>query len=191
MLRRGKANRRRTAAYWRTLGRDEPPSVAWDSGGYAWTGVLSSRARVYATGAAMGRCDGGCSCEDQSESGGEESVGPCGRNPDESARSANATIFRGPRRRPMSRRGARRVGPHDAGGCLGREIPAGTHQVRLEFGYDGGGLAKGGTVSLFIDVPALLSRPIMLSAAVVRGCLQLCRGAVTRRNTRTYAATGS
>jgi arylsulfatase len=30
-------------------------------------------------------------------------------------------------------------------------IPAGTHQVRMEFAYDGGGLAKGGTVSLFID----------------------------------------
>ena len=32
-----------------------------------------------------------------------------------------------------------------------REIPAGHHQVRLEFSYDGGGLAKGGTVTLFID----------------------------------------
>jgi arylsulfatase len=30
-------------------------------------------------------------------------------------------------------------------------IPAGTHQVRMEFGYDGGGLAKGGTVQLFLD----------------------------------------
>ena len=30
-------------------------------------------------------------------------------------------------------------------------IPAGKHQVRMEFTYDGGGLAKGGTVSLFID----------------------------------------
>ncbi len=29
-------------------------------------------------------------------------------------------------------------------------IPMGTHQVRMEFAY-GGGLAKGGTVSLFID----------------------------------------
>ena len=27
-----------------------------------------------------------------------------------------------------------------------REIPAGTHQVRMEFAYDGGGLGKGGTV---------------------------------------------
>ncbi len=30
-------------------------------------------------------------------------------------------------------------------------IPAGTHQVRMEFDYDGGGLGKGGTISLFID----------------------------------------
>jgi arylsulfatase len=30
-------------------------------------------------------------------------------------------------------------------------IPAGKHQLRIEFKYDGGGLAKGGTVSLFID----------------------------------------
>jgi hypothetical protein len=32
-----------------------------------------------------------------------------------------------------------------------REIPAGQRQVRMEFAYDGGGLGKGGTVSLFID----------------------------------------
>ena len=30
-------------------------------------------------------------------------------------------------------------------------IPGGTHQVRMEFSYDGGGLAKGGTVELFVD----------------------------------------
>jgi arylsulfatase len=30
-------------------------------------------------------------------------------------------------------------------------IPAGTHQVRMEFAYDGGGLAKGGTVALYVD----------------------------------------
>jgi arylsulfatase len=30
-------------------------------------------------------------------------------------------------------------------------IPVGTHQVRLEFKYDGGGLAKGGEVSLYLD----------------------------------------
>ncbi len=30
-------------------------------------------------------------------------------------------------------------------------IPAGKHQVRMEFAYDGGGLAKGGDVTLFHD----------------------------------------
>jgi hypothetical protein len=30
-------------------------------------------------------------------------------------------------------------------------LPAGEHQVRAEFAYDGGGLAKGGTVSLYVD----------------------------------------
>jgi arylsulfatase A-like enzyme len=32
-----------------------------------------------------------------------------------------------------------------------QEIAAGQHQVRMEFDYDGGGLAKGGTVSLYVD----------------------------------------
>ena len=31
------------------------------------------------------------------------------------------------------------------------QVPSGTHQVRMEFTYDGGGLAKGGAVALFID----------------------------------------
>ncbi len=30
-------------------------------------------------------------------------------------------------------------------------IPAGKHQVRMEFAYDGGGLGKGGTVTLYYD----------------------------------------
>jgi arylsulfatase A-like enzyme len=30
-------------------------------------------------------------------------------------------------------------------------LPAGEHQVRMEFAYDGGGLGKGGDVSLFVD----------------------------------------
>jgi hypothetical protein len=32
-----------------------------------------------------------------------------------------------------------------------RPVPAGEHQVRVEFAYDGGGLAKGGTVTLYYD----------------------------------------
>ena len=30
-------------------------------------------------------------------------------------------------------------------------IPPGTHQVRMEFAYDGGGLGKGGTATLYLD----------------------------------------
>jgi arylsulfatase len=30
-------------------------------------------------------------------------------------------------------------------------VPAGEHQIRMEFSYDGGGLAKGGTVGLYLD----------------------------------------
>jgi arylsulfatase A-like enzyme len=33
----------------------------------------------------------------------------------------------------------------------GTEIPPGAHQVRMEFAYDGGGLGKGGSVSLYVD----------------------------------------
>jgi arylsulfatase len=33
----------------------------------------------------------------------------------------------------------------------GSALPAGKHQARMEFKYDGGGLAKGGTASLFVD----------------------------------------
>jgi arylsulfatase len=32
-----------------------------------------------------------------------------------------------------------------------KRVPAGTHQVRMEFAYDGGGLAKGGNVTLYVD----------------------------------------
>jgi arylsulfatase len=32
-----------------------------------------------------------------------------------------------------------------------KAIPEGRHQVRMEFDYDGGGLGKGGTVSLYLD----------------------------------------
>jgi arylsulfatase A-like enzyme len=32
-----------------------------------------------------------------------------------------------------------------------RQLPAGAHQVRMEFAYDGGGLGKGGAVTLYLD----------------------------------------
>jgi arylsulfatase len=34
-------------------------------------------------------------------------------------------------------------------------IPEGTHQVRMEFAYDGGGLGKGGNVTLYLDGSAV------------------------------------
>jgi arylsulfatase len=49
-------------------------------------------------------------------------------------------------------------------------IPAGHHQVRVEFAYDGGGLAKGGNVSLYYDGTAVGSgrvgatQPMIFSA---------------------------
>jgi arylsulfatase len=49
-------------------------------------------------------------------------------------------------------------------------IPAGTHQVRMEFGYDGGGLAKGGDVTLYHDGTAVgagrvgATQPMVFSA---------------------------
>ena len=31
------------------------------------------------------------------------------------------------------------------------QVPAGEHQVRVEFAYDGGGLGRGGNVTLYVD----------------------------------------
>ncbi len=51
-----------------------------------------------------------------------------------------------------------------------RPIPAGTHQVRMEFAYDGGGLAKGGDVTLYYDGEAVgtgrvgATQPLIFSA---------------------------
>jgi arylsulfatase len=49
-------------------------------------------------------------------------------------------------------------------------IPTGTHQVRMEFAYDGGGLAKGGDVTLYYDGAAVgtgrvdATQPMIFSA---------------------------
>jgi arylsulfatase len=51
-----------------------------------------------------------------------------------------------------------------------RPIPAGTHQLRMEFAYDGGGLAKGGDVTVFYDGEAVgtgrvgATQPLIFSA---------------------------
>ena len=43
------------------------------------------------------------------------------------------------------------LGIHEFSTAADEPIPAGTHQVRVEFAYDGGGLAKGGDVTLYYD----------------------------------------
>jgi hypothetical protein len=43
------------------------------------------------------------------------------------------------------------LGIHEFTTVADEPIPAGTHQVRMEFDYDGGGLGKGGDVTLFVD----------------------------------------
>lgn len=46
-------------------------------------------------------------------------------------------------------------------------IPAGEHQVRMEFAYDGGGLGKGGTAALYIDGNAAGSGRVDATLATV------------------------
>jgi hypothetical protein len=47
------------------------------------------------------------------------------------------------------------LGIHEFTTAAERPIPSGAHQVRMEFAYDGGGLAKGGDVTLFYDGEAV------------------------------------
>ena len=47
------------------------------------------------------------------------------------------------------------LGIHEFPTAATEPIPAGDHQVRMEFAYDGGGLAKGGTVTLYYDGKAV------------------------------------
>jgi arylsulfatase A-like enzyme len=49
----------------------------------------------------------------------------------------------------------------------GQAIPAGRHQVRMEFAYDGGGLAKGGAVSLYLDGDKLGEGRVDATAAMI------------------------
>jgi len=46
-------------------------------------------------------------------------------------------------------------------------IPAGAHQVRMEFAYDGGGLAKGGNVTLYYDGTAVGTGRVEATQAMV------------------------
>ena len=46
-------------------------------------------------------------------------------------------------------------------------LSSGQHQVRMEFAYDGGGLGKGGTVTLYIDGKAVGSGRVEKTLAMV------------------------
>ena len=46
-------------------------------------------------------------------------------------------------------------------------LPAGDHQVRMEFAYAGGGLGKGGTATLFVDGKKVGEGKIAATAAMV------------------------
>jgi arylsulfatase len=62
------------------------------------------------------------------------------------------------------------LGIHEFVVSAAETIPSGAHQVRMEFAYDGGGLAKGGTVTLYHDGTEVgsgrveLTHPMIFSA---------------------------
>ncbi len=53
-------------------------------------------------------------------------------------------------------------------------VPAGTHQVRMEFAYDGPGLGKGGTVSLYLDGNKIGDGAVDATAAAVFSADDTC-----------------
>ena len=53
-------------------------------------------------------------------------------------------------------------------------IPAGKHQVRMEFAYDGGGLAKGGNVSLYVDGQKDGEGRIYITIPMMFSCDETC-----------------
>ena len=55
-----------------------------------------------------------------------------------------------------------------------REIPAGTHQARMEFDYDGPGLGKGGTVTLHLDGERIGEGPVGATAAMIFAADDTC-----------------
>jgi arylsulfatase A-like enzyme len=55
-----------------------------------------------------------------------------------------------------------------------KELPVGTHQVRMEFAYDGGGLGKGGTVSLYVDGDKIGEGQVGATAAMIFSADDTC-----------------
>ncbi len=54
------------------------------------------------------------------------------------------------------------------------EVPAGTHQVRMEFDYEGPGLGKGGTVTLYLDGKKIGEGNVAATAAAVFSADDTC-----------------
>jgi arylsulfatase A-like enzyme len=55
-----------------------------------------------------------------------------------------------------------------------REVPEGTHQVRMEFAYEGGGLGKGGTATLYLDGAKVGEGTVAGTAAMVFSADDTC-----------------
>ena len=53
-------------------------------------------------------------------------------------------------------------------------IPAGHHQVRMEFKYDGGGLAKGGAITLYVDGTSVAQGRIERSVPMMYSADETC-----------------
>jgi arylsulfatase A-like enzyme len=54
------------------------------------------------------------------------------------------------------------------------EVPAGTHQVRMEFDYEGGGLGKGGDVTLYLDGVKVGEGKVGATAAIIFSADDTC-----------------
>ncbi len=55
-----------------------------------------------------------------------------------------------------------------------RELPPGRHQVRMELAYDGGGLGKGGTVTLYLDGDRIGEGRVDATAAMIFSADDTC-----------------
>jgi arylsulfatase A-like enzyme len=53
-------------------------------------------------------------------------------------------------------------------------LPSGKHQVRMEFAYDGGGLGKGGTVTLYVDGEQVAQDRVEATAAMIFSADDTC-----------------
>jgi arylsulfatase A-like enzyme len=55
-----------------------------------------------------------------------------------------------------------------------QQLPPGTHQVRMEFAYEGGGLGKGGEVTLFVDGDPVGKGTVSVTAAMIFSADDTC-----------------